>query len=99
MLNAITCPTCGVEEPFTDGADPIPLHDVGEFRCDACGARYVFGKLAPTIVVEPFDGPKGTRWVRVRVQHPQTRADLYVVDVEHGPMSAALARNILAIGV
>ena len=98
MLNAITCPTCGLEEPFTDGGDPIPLHEVGRFTCEGCKAHYVFGKLCPTIVVEPFDGPKGVPFTRLRFQHPQTREDLYVVDVECGKPSALLAENILAIG-
>lgn len=99
MLNAITCPTCGLEEPFVDGDAPIPLHEVGLFCCNGCKARYVYGKLVPPIVVEPFDGPKGVPFTRIRVQNPQTREDVFVLDVECGQMSAALAKNILAIGV
>ena len=99
MKNAITCPTCGVEEPFHDGDAPIPLHDVGDFTCDGCGARYVFGKPAHAFVVEPFFDAKGVRWTRIRIQHTGTREDVFVFDVEPGKKSAMLAKNILSISI
>lgn len=98
MNNAITCPACGVEERFRDGDAPVPIHEVGDFRCDGCGARYVFGKLVMKIVVEPYF-ENGVRWTRLRAQHPVTRADVFIVDVEPGPASASLAKNILSISV
>jgi hypothetical protein len=95
--NAITCPTCGVEEPAdANGEAPPPLHEVGEFVCDACGARYIFGKLAPVYVVEPNHDNKGLRWVRLRFQHPQTREDLYVADLDP-KLALAFAKNVLAL--
>lgn len=77
--NAVSCPACGVEElvhATQPGEQPIPLHEVGEFRCDACGARTVYGKVTPHLVVEPHRGDNGFMWIRIRRQDPKTRADL-----------------------
>jgi hypothetical protein len=96
-IDAITCPTCGVEEPFdANGERPPPLHEVGKFKCDGCGTKYVFGKRVPRIVVEPNHDEKGLRWTRVRIQDPLTKADEFVFDVD--PESAlAFAKNILSL--
>jgi hypothetical protein len=79
-LNTITCPACGIEEPVE--GDPIALHDIGEFKCDACCARTVYGRLMPFVVIEPCKGERDMLWVRVRYQDPKTRADLYVVELD-----------------
>ena len=75
----ITCPACGVEEPVhatSPGAGSIALHDVGEFRCDACSARVVYGRLMPRVVVEPTRGERDLMWIRIRRQDPRTKEDV-----------------------
>ncbi len=96
-LNAVTCPACGVEEPFDDdGNEPPPLHEVGLFRCNACDARVVYGKIMPRIVVEPYTDERGFTWLRRRFQDPVTGSDLHVIDVD--PRLAAIeARSVLAM--
>jgi hypothetical protein len=95
--NAVTCPACGVEEPCDgDGNAPPPLQTVGLFTCDACGARVVYGTMLPHVVVEPFTDTNGFTWVRKRYQHPRTREDQHVIDLD--PKLAALeARDVLQL--
>jgi hypothetical protein len=96
--DAIKCPTCGLEEAFADdGERPPPLHEVGEFRCDGCGARYVYGQLTPCVVVEPHrNEATGFMWTRIRFQDPATRADVHVADLDP-KLAASLAKNILSL--
>ena len=97
-MNAITCPTCGVEEVFRGAGNesPPPMHEVGKFKCDGCGTRYVYGKRVPRVVVEPNLDHKGLRWTRIRIQHPITKEDEQVFEVD--PETAlALAKNILSL--
>lgn len=95
--NSITCPVCGVEEASPDEMPMPPLHDIGLFRCEACGARVVFGKVAPRIVIEPYV-ERGVRFVRLRFQDPKTKADIHVADLD--PQFAVIVtKNILSISV
>ncbi len=81
--DAITCPQCGLEEAFdAHGERPPPLHECGEFRCNGCQNRYVFGKHVPRLVIEPWHQDSGLRWVRFRVQDEATKEDLYVFDLD-----------------
>lgn len=95
--NAVTCPTCGVEEAFdVHGERPPPLHEIGEFRCNACGTRVVYGQIVPPIVIEPCRGGGDFMWIRCRIQDPKTREDKYVVDIDP-KMAIALTSDILAL--
>lgn len=95
--NSVTCPACGVEEASPDERPLPPLHELGEFNCDACGACFVFGKPIPRIVIEPHYA-QGVRFTRVRFQDPKTKTDAYVADFD--PKSAVMiAKNILSISV
>jgi hypothetical protein len=96
-LNAITCPACGIEEPCdADGNAPPALHTIGLFTCDACGARVVYGTLLPHVAVEWFTDANGFKWLRKRYQHPRTREDQHVIDLD--PHLAALeARDVLVM--
>lgn len=96
--NAITCPTCGLEEAhkLAVGESPPPLHEVGKFTCEGCRARYVFGKRVPRVVVEPSHDAKGLRWTRIRVQDPLTKKDEHVFDLD--PETAlAFAKSVLSM--
>lgn len=95
--DAIKCPVCGVEEAFdARGEAPPPLHEVGKFRCEGCGARFVFGKPVPRVVVEPMHDQKGIRWTRIRVQSHLTKKDEHVFDLD--PETAlAFAKNVLSL--
>lgn len=91
----ITCPACDVDE-VAKAEVPLTLEDVALFRCDACGARVVHGVLMPRMVAEPFVDEKGRNWLRQRFQHPGTKEDLFVVDID--PQAAAShAKNILSL--
>ena len=96
---AVTCPACGVEEVFMhDGGNPPPLHEIGEFMCNACSARSVYGKLMPRIVVEPAkEETRGLLMVKLRFQDPRTRKDIYVTDPIDPKLAASLAKNILSL--
>ena len=91
--NTLTCPACGVEERFD--SDPIPLHEVGQFVCNACSTRVVFGKVIPRIVVEGVrDAGRG--WIRVRFQDPKTKKDLHVHDLD--PITVVrFVKNLLSL--
>lgn len=94
--DAVKCPECGVEEVVKDGGPPVPLHEVGRFTCDACGTQFVFGKRVQRFVVEPKHDEKGVRWVRVRLQHPVTKADEHVFDLD--PATAlSFSKNLLSL--
>ncbi len=97
-INNITCPVCGVEEPFKDDGPYVPLQDVAKFICDACGARVIFGKLAPNIVVEPYHDDRGLVWTRLRIQDWKTRADLFVADLDPN-WAQLLVKNIMSLSV
>ena len=96
-INSVTCPMCGVEEPFdADGQAPPPLHQVALFTCEACQARVVYGTVLPRIVVEPYCDTNGFTWVRKRYQDPRTREDKHVIDLD--PKLAAMeAKAVLAL--
>jgi len=92
--NSVTCPACGAKELVR--GEPVALEDVGEFRCDECGARTVFGCLMPRVVVEPMKGAHDMLWIRTRIQDPKTREDVHVLDLDP-KMAVELTRNILAL--
>ncbi len=98
--NNVTCPVCGVEEPVhasAPGEGALPLHEIGEFRCDACSSRTVYGQLMPRIVIEPARGARDLVWVRLRIQDPKTKEDLYApVDMDP-KLAVMVARNILSL--
>jgi hypothetical protein len=93
--NSVTCPSCGVEETPDDERPLPPLHEIGEFRCEACGSRFIYGKLVPRIVVEPVD-ERGVRWTRIRFQDPKTKEDVHVVDIDQ-KLAVLFAKNVLSI--
>jgi len=95
--NSVTCPVCGLEETSPDESPLPPLHEIGEFRCEGCVARVIFGKIAPHIVVEPYV-ERGFRWTRLRIQDPKTRADLHVLDLDP-KLAVSLTKNILSVSV
>lgn len=98
--NTITCPACGVEEiahASSPGEGVIALHDVGDFRCDACGARTVYGRLMPRVVVEPVRGERDLVWIRVRRQDPKTKEDVCEPLDLDPKMAVMLAKNILSL--
>lgn len=91
----ITCPACDTDE-IAKAEMPLTLEDVALFRCEACGARVVFGALMPRMVAEPFVDESGRNWLRQRFQDPKTKADIYIVDID--PQAAAShAKNILSL--
>lgn len=91
---SVTCPACGADELVR--GEPIALHEIGDFRCDACGARTVYGRLMPRIAVEPTRGANDMLFIRARIQDPKTREDLFVVDLDP-KMAVELTRNILSL--
>lgn len=94
-MSEIVCPRCGHVEPVTE-TDPITLADIGLFRCDACQARFVYGRAIPRIVVEPCRGPLGLLWTRVRVFDPETGLEALVMELD--PVYAdAFADNLRAM--
>lgn len=95
--NAVTCPSCGGEEVFcTDGTRSPPLHEVGEFTCNICKTRVVYGNVMPRIVVEPFIDQRKFRWTRIRIQDPATKEDLLVRDLDP-KLVLRLANNLLSM--
>lgn len=95
--NSVTCPICGVEEASPDERPMPPLHDIGDFRCEACGTRVIFGKVAPRIVIEPYE-EHGIRWTRLRFQDPKTRQDIHVADLDPN-LAVSVTKNVLSISV
>lgn len=98
--NAVTCPGCGVEEAFcADGERPPPLHEIGEFTCDVCGLRAVYGTIQPRIVLEPLIDERHFKWTVLRVQDPKTKEDL-VTPIRLDPkLVLRLANNLLSLVV
>lgn len=94
--NAVTCPSCGLEEPFQDGQSALQLHEIAEFTCDGCRTRVIYGRVMPRIVVEPYMDAQGFTWIRTRYQDPKTREDIYVVDLDP-ILAASHAKNELAL--
>lgn len=98
--NTVVCPVCRVEEiirPATPGESPVALHEIGDFRCDACGARTVYGRLMPRVVVEPTRGEHDLMWIRIRRQDPSSRADVHEPLDLDPKMAVELAKNILSL--
>jgi hypothetical protein len=92
-LGAIVCPACNVEEVFDRDTGPPPIHDVGEFSCDACGARFVFGEPAPRVFVERYiDAARGLCWASVRIRYGEQDMT-FRLDPK---LAVVLARELLA---
>lgn len=95
--NAITCPSCGVEETFdADGSRPPPLHEVAEFVCNACGTRVVYGRVMSKLTHEWVTDEHGFRWLRRRYIDAITGAEQFAVDLDPR-MAAVDARNTLML--
>lgn len=64
----ITCPACG-DTHAAPGGDPDFLLR-GITRCDVCGARIVYGHIAPRVIIEPrtVETPDGPRQVVVMTE-------------------------------
>jgi hypothetical protein len=68
----------------------------GIYRCDECGARMVYGELAPRIVVEPEISITGRPLVAIRIQDARTREDEHVLRLDP-QFAASVAKNILSL--
>lgn len=88
----ITCLACGHVADVPAG----PAFDDAIFQCGECGARMAYGRLMPRVVVEPYEDERGHRWLRRRFQDPQTKKDVYVIDVD-AQQAASEAKNILTL--
>lgn len=92
---SVVCPSCGVEE-FDASVESPALHTIREFSCNACRARFVFGRPVPMVGVELVDDPAvGMRWLRLQFQNPTTKAR-HVEDLDP-KLAAMLALNILKV--
>lgn len=98
--NSVTCPVCGVEEVVhatSPGEQLLPLHEIGEFHCDACATRTVYGRIMPRIVVEPTRGERDLVWIRIRRQDPKTREDIgEPLDLDP-KLAFELAKNLMSL--
>lgn len=96
MIVSIKCLACdhvaevSIEEPT---AHPI---DDGIFKCHECGARMVYGELAPRIVVEPHVTKNNQKLLRVRFQNQKTLEEVFVCDLDP-QFAASLCKNILSL--
>ncbi len=88
----ITCLACGHAAEAGDG----PTLEASVCVCGECGARMVYGELAPRLVVEPCRLAGGFSGLRVRVQDPTTKADMHTIDLDP-QYAASLAKNILSL--
>lgn len=96
-MHIVICPCCHVGEASPDG-EPVALENVGLFRCDHCGARVVFGRVMPRVVIERVVDERGFGWIRKRYQDARTKEDLYVVDLD--PKYAAMeVAEVLSVTV
>jgi|GEM_PF-4022496 len=83
-MSEITCLACSHRAKVEAG----PPFTESIFVCNECGARMVYGELAPRVVVEPRTDPLGRAWVRVRFQDARTQRDMYTADLD--PQHAAM---------
>lgn len=93
--NSVTCPACGVEEVVHGEA--VQLQDVGEFKCDACGACAVYGRLMPRVVIEPTRGERDLLWIRLRIQDPKTKQDVCEPLDMDPKLAVKVATNLLSL--
>jgi len=94
----VTCLACAhhYDVPNDTGASDDDFVAKNIFRCAECGARMAYGALAPRLVEEPFTDDAGNVFLRIRIQSPATKEDLYVLDLD--PQYAAMhAKNVLSL--
>jgi len=92
-MSEVVCPACGAAEQV-DG--DCTFTEIGLFRCDACSARFVFGKRVPRVVIEPCRGPQQMLWTRMRVYDPVTGVEACVLEFDPA-FADAVADNLKAM--